>query len=124
MILGNDCPCPQYVCFLEEAEGCQVRRLGMSEIEEPEVDPIEVEMGLIQELIGENIVIVLHQNGMTIMMDEGIEYRSDEQLKMFSRLYVAANPSFVLRLFLIMEVWLLLVWETLEDFYNSRFNKP
>jgi len=96
----------------------------MSEIEEPEVDPIEVEMGLIQELIGENIVIVLHQNGMTIMMDEGIEYRSDEQLKMFSRLYVAANPSFVLRLFLIMEVWLLLVWETLEDFYNSRFNKP
>ena len=98
----------------------------MSEDSKPpeEIDPIEAEINLIQELIGENIIVVLHQNGMTIMMDEDIEDRADEQLKMFSRLYVAANPSFVLRFFLVLEVGMLLAWEYLEDLYNSIIKKP
>ena len=98
----------------------------MSEDSKPpeEIDPIEIEVNLINELIGENIIVVLHQNGMTIMMDEDIEDRTTEQMKMFSRLYVAANPSFVLRIFLIIEVFFLLVWDTLEDFYNSKIKKP
>jgi hypothetical protein len=88
-----------------------------------EIDPIETEINLINELIGENIIIVLHQNGMTIMMDEDIEYRAEEQLKMFSRLYVAANPSFVLRLFLMLEVGMLFAWEYLEDFFNKYIKR-
>ena len=105
--------------FSNIEETIAIRRLGMSDMEGS-----EVEVELLQELIGENIVIVIHQNGMTILMDEDIEDRSDEQLKMFGRLYVAAKPSFVLRFFLMLEVWLLLVGETLEDFYNSWFNNP
>ena len=89
-----------------------------------QIDPIEIEVNLLQELIGENIIVVLHQNGMTVMMDEDVEVRTDEQLRMLSRIYVAANPSFVLRLFLILEVSMLLAWEYLEDFYKSIFKKP
>tara|TARA_A100001388_G_C28547839_1_gene393415 strand:+ start:364 stop:675 length:312 start_codon:yes stop_codon:yes gene_type:complete len=99
---------------------------SMSEDSKPpeDIDPIEIEINLIQELIGENIIVVLHQNGMTVMMDDDIEDRTDEQMKMFSRLYVAANPSFVLRFFLMIEVGMLLVWEYLEDFYKSIVKKP
>ena len=88
-----------------------------------EIDPIEVEINLIHELIGENIIVILHQNGMTVMMDEDIEDRTDDQLKMFSRLYVAANPSFVLRLFLVLEVSMLLAWEYLEDFFKKYIKR-
>ena len=88
-----------------------------------EIDPIEVEINLINELIGENIIVVLHQNGMTVMMDEDIEDRTNEQMRMFSRLYVAANPSFVLRFFLMIEVGMLLVWEYLEDFYTKYIKR-
>ena len=88
-----------------------------------EIDPIEVEINLINDLIGENIIVVLHQNGMTVMMDEDIEDRTNEQMRMFSRLYVAANPSFVLRFFLMLEVGMLLVWEYLEDFYTKYIKR-
>ena len=88
-----------------------------------EIDPIEVEINLINELIGENIIVVLHQNGMTVMMDEDIEDRTEDQMRMFSRLYVAANPSFVLRFFLMIEVGMLLVWEYLEDFYTKYIKR-
>ena len=88
-----------------------------------EIDPIEVEINLINDLIGENIIVVLHQNGMTVMMDEDIEDRTNEQMRMFSRLYVAANPSFVLRFFLMIEVGMLLVWEYLEDFYTKYIKR-
>mgnify|MGYP001334927770 CR=1 FL=1 len=99
---------------------------NMNEDSKPpeEIDPIEVEVNLIQDLIGDNIIVVIHQNGMTIMMDEDIEDRTDEQMKMFSRLYVAAKPSFVLRFFLILEVGILLAWEYLEDLYKSLVKKP
>ena len=89
-----------------------------------EIDPVEIEINVINELIGQNIIVIIHQNGISIMMDETIEDRSKEQLKQFSRLYVATNPSFVLRFFLILEVWMLLIWESLEDFYDSIFKKP
>lgn len=88
-----------------------------------QVDPIEIEVNVIQELIGDNIIIVLHENGMTVMMDEDIDNREDEQLKMFSRLYVAANPSFVLRFFLILEVSMLVAWEYMEDLYNTYIKR-
>ena len=105
--------------FSNIEETIAIRRLGMSDMEGS-----EVEVELLQELIGENIVIVIHQNGMTILMDEDIEDRSDEQLKMFGRLYVAAKPSFVLRFFLILAVGILLAWEYLEDLYKSLVKKP
>ena len=96
----------------------------MSESQEPEIDKTEIEINIISELIGDNIILIIHQNGVSIMMDEEVENRSEEQLKYFSRLYVVAtNPSFVLRFFLIIEVWLLLLWEKLEDFYTS-IKKP
>ena len=79
----------------------------------------KVEVDLINDLIRENILIIVHKNGVSIMMDEDIECREDEQMKMFSRLYVALNPSFVLRFFLILEVWLLLIWESIEDLYKK-----
>ena len=88
-----------------------------------EIDPIEVEINLINDLIGENIIVVLHQNGMTVMMDEDIEDRTNEQMRMFSRLYVAANPSFVLRFFLMLEVGMLVVWNYLEDFYKDYIKR-
>lgn len=88
-----------------------------------EIDPIEVEINLINELIGENIIVVLHQNGMTVMMDEDIEERTKEQMRMFSRLYVATKPSFVLRFFLILEIGMLVVWEYLEDFYTKYIKR-
>tara|TARA_B100001287_G_scaffold268660_1_gene265199 strand:+ start:410 stop:703 length:294 start_codon:yes stop_codon:yes gene_type:complete len=97
----------------------------MSEDSKPpeEIDPVEIEVNVIQELIGNNIIIVLHQNGMSVMMDEDIDDREDEQLKMFSRMYVAANPSFVLRLFLIIEVSMLVAWEYLEYFYKTHIKR-
>ena len=88
------------------------------------INPIEIEINSINELIGENIILIIHQNGISIMMDETIEDRSDEQIKHFSRMYVATNPSFVLRFFLVLEIWLLLIWESLEEFYASIFKKP
>lgn len=91
---------------------------------EPEIDPIEIEINLLNELIEDNIIIVIHRNGMSIMMNEDKEDRTQEQMKLFSRLYVASNPSFVLRFFLILEVFLLLVWETLADLYESKIKKP
>ena len=90
---------------------------------EPEIDPIEIEVNLLHELIEDNIIIIIHRNGMSIMMNEDEEDRTEEQMRLFSRLYVAANPSFVLRFFLILEVFLLLVWETLSDFYDSKIKK-
>ena len=97
----------------------------MSEDSKPpeQIDPVEIEVNLLQELIGENIIVVLHQNGMTVMMDEDVEVRTDEQLRLLSRIYVAANPSFVLRLFLILEVSMLLAWEYMEDFYNAHIKR-
>ncbi len=91
---------------------------------EPEIDPIEIEINLLNELIEDNIIIVIHRNGMSIMMNEDKEERTQEQMRLFSRLYVASNPSFVLRFFLILEVFLLLVWETLSDFYETKIKKP
>lgn len=84
-----------------------------------ETDPVEVELNLLNDLIGENILIIVHQNGVSVMMDEEVIARSDEQMKMFSRLYVALNPSFVLRFFLILEVWLILIWETIEGLFKK-----
>jgi hypothetical protein len=89
-----------------------------------ESDPIEIEINLLKDLVEDNIIIVIHRNGMSIMMNDDEEDRSDEQLKLFSRLYVASNPSFVLRLFLILEVNMLLAWDYLEDLYKSIVNKP
>jgi hypothetical protein len=89
-----------------------------------EPDPIEIEINLLKDLVEDNIIIVIHRNGMSIMMNDDEEDRSDEQLKLFSRLYVASNPSFVLRLFLILEVNMLLAWDYLEDLYKSIVNKP
>jgi hypothetical protein len=90
---------------------------------EPEIDPIEIEINLLNELIEDNIIIVIHRNGMSIMMNEDKEERTQEQMRLFSRLYVASNPSFVLRFFLILEVGMLLISEYLEDFYNSKIKK-
>ena len=90
---------------------------------EPEIDPIEIEINLLNELIEDNIIIVIHRNGMSIMMNEDKEDRTQDQMKLFSRLYVAANPSFVLRFFLILELGMLFVWESLEDFYTRYIKK-
>lgn len=90
---------------------------------EPEIDPIEIEVNLLHDLIEDNIIIVIHRNGMSIIMNEDEEDRTEEQMRMFSRLYVASNPSFVLRFFLTLEVVLLLVWETLAHFYESKIKK-
>lgn len=89
-----------------------------------EPDPIEIEINLLKDLVEDNIIIVIHRNGMSIMINDDEEDRSDEQLKLFSRLNVASNPSFVLRLFLILEVNMLLAWDYLEDLYKSIVNKP
>lgn len=98
----------------------------MSEESKPpeSTDPIEIEVNVINDLIGDNIILIIHQNGISIMMDETKEDRSEEQLKQFSRVYVATHPSFVLRFFLILEIWLLLIWESLVEFYESIFKKP
>ena len=51
----------------------------MSEVNKPpedspeDVNPIEIELNFLSELIGENIIIFVHQNGITIMMDEDLE---------------------------------------------------
>ena len=83
-----------------------------------EIDPAEIEVNLLHDLIEDNIIIIIHQNGMSIMMNDDVDNRTEEQMKLFSRLYVASNPSFVLRLFLLLEVTLLLVWESMEDLYH------
>ena len=98
----------------------------MSEESKPpeSINPVEIEVNVINDLIGDNIILIIHQNGISIMMDETKEDRSEEQLKQFSRVYVATHPSFVLRFFLILEIWLLLIWESLVEFYESIFKKP
>lgn len=90
---------------------------------EPEIDPIEIEINLLNELVEDNIILVIHRNGMSILINEDEEDRSEEQMKLFSRLYVAAHPSFVLRFFLILEIGMLFVWETLADLYESKIKK-
>ena len=89
-----------------------------------EIDTIEIELNVINELIGDNIIVIIHQNGTSIMMDDTIEDRTEEQLKQFYRIYVATKPSFVLQFFLILEIWMTIIWESLENFYASIFNKP
>jgi hypothetical protein len=97
----------------------------MNESKPPEqIDPIEIEINLIQELIGENIIIILHKNGMSVMMDEEIEEREIEQVKMLSRIYAVTDPSFVLQLILMLEIWMLHIWADLEDWYRKFFLKP
>ena len=81
-------------------------------------NPQEEETNLINELIEDNIVIIIHQNGMTIMMNDDVDNRSSEQMRLFSRLYVASEPSFILRIFLLLEIYLLLVWESVGDLYH------
>lgn len=88
-----------------------------------EIDPVEVELNLLQELVGENIVIIVHKNGMTVMMDDDLQDRTHEQMSLFSRMYVAAHPSFVLRFVLIMEIFFLTVLEELGDFFKRLFKK-
>lgn len=91
--------------------------------EPPSIDPVEVELNLLNEIVGDNIVIIIHENGMSIMMDESLEERTDEQMKMFSRMYVAARPSFVLRVFLMVEIFLLLLMEETTAFFKSLLKK-
>ncbi len=91
--------------------------------ENNEIDPVEIELNLLNELIEDNIIIVIHRNGMSIMMNDDEENRSEDQMRLFSRLYVASNPSFVLRTFLIIEVFLILVWDTLTHYTNKFFRK-
>jgi hypothetical protein len=89
----------------------------------PPKETDSIELGLIQELIQDNIVIILHRNGMTVMMDEDKEERTKPQMEMFARLYVAAQPSFVLRFFLVFEIWMLRTWDTCVDFFESVFKR-
>ncbi len=91
--------------------------------ENNEIDPVEIELNLLNELIEDNIIIVIHRNGMSIMMNDDEENRSEDQMRLFSRLCVASNPSFVLRTFLIIEVFLILVWDTLTHYTNKFFRK-
>ena len=101
----------------------------MSEVNKPpedspeDVNPIEIELNFLSELIGENIIIFVHQNGITIMMDEDLEERSKDQMKLFSRLYVASKPSFVLNFFLTIELFMLLISDYLEDKFKKYFKK-
>ena len=90
---------------------------------EPEIDPIEIELDLINELVADNIIIIIHENGMSIMMNEDLEDRPDEQLAMFSRLYVASKPSLVLRLFLNIEIYFLILAEMVEYHFKRWFKK-
>lgn len=93
------------------------------EKEPPEIDPIEIELNLLKELVGENIVVIIHKNGMTVMMDEDLENRTHSQMSLFSRMYVASQPSFVLRAVLIMEIFFLTMMEELEDFFKRLLKK-
>ena len=88
-----------------------------------EIDPIEIEINLIHELVGENIIIVVHKNGMSIMMDESIEDRPDEKLAMFSRMYIASRPSLILRLVLNVEMFFLLLAENIQYYFEKWFKK-
>lgn len=96
----------------------------MEDSQPPEpIDPIEIELNLIQELVGDNIVLIIHKNGMTIMMDEDIEERTEEQTTMFSRIYVATRPSIVLTIFLTIEIWMLFISDFLESMYEKYIKK-
>jgi hypothetical protein len=92
------------------------------EIDPLEIDPLEIETSFIQELVGENIVLIIHDKGITILMDEEIEHEP-EQIKKLSHIYVAIQPSFVLHFFLSLEAYMLYAWEKLEDMYNENFKK-
>jgi hypothetical protein len=96
----------------------------MEDSQPPEpIDPIEIELNLIQELVGDNIVLIIHKNGMTIMMDEDIEERTEEQTTMFSRIYVATRPSVVLTIFLTIEIWMLSISDFLDSMYEKYIKK-
>lgn len=96
----------------------------MEDSQPPEpIDPIEIESNLIQELVGDNIVLIIHKNGMTIMMDEDIEERTEEQTTMFSRIYVATRPSVVLTIFLTIEIWMLSISDFLDSMYEKYIKK-
>jgi len=86
-------------------------------------DQTEPDSNLIEELIGDNIIFILHENGVTIMMDEELEDRSIEQMKMFSRLFVATRPSFVLRFFLFLEVILFTISDYIEYYWSKLIKK-
>jgi hypothetical protein len=88
-----------------------------------EIDPTAIEVNLINELVGENILIIIHQNGVSIMMDDMIEERTDEQMAMFSRLYVASRPSLVLRFVLALEVYFVLLEAKIEQQLDRWFKK-
>lgn len=96
----------------------------MEESQPPDpIDPTEIELNLVQELVGDNIVLIIHKNGMTIMMDEDIEERTEEQTTMFSRIYVATRPSIVLTIFLTIEIWMLFISDFLDSMYEKYIKK-
>jgi len=88
-----------------------------------QTEPDQTDSNLIEELLGANILFILHENGVTIMMDEELEDRSIEQMKMFSRLFVATRPSFVLRFFLFLEVIFFTISDYIEYYWSKLIKK-
>jgi hypothetical protein len=87
--------------------------------EDEPIDQSKIEVEFLNELIGDNIIIIIHQNGITIMMDEGLEERSVEQMKTFTRMYMVTEPSFVLTLFLYIEMGMWHLWFWLERLFKK-----
>lgn len=79
----------------------------------------EIDENLVQDLVGENIVIIIHETGITILMDEDYEDRSVEQMTTFNRMYMCHEPSYVLRFFLFIESLMLL----LESMVNRVWDR-
>jgi hypothetical protein len=87
--------------------------------EDEPIDQSKIEVEFLNELIGDNIIIIIHQNGITIMMDEGLEERSVEQMKTFTRMYMVTEPSFVLTVFLYIEMGMWHLWFWLERLFKK-----
>lgn len=81
-------------------------------------DPSELE--IVQELMKENIIFIIHDEGVTILMDDEKTDRTTYQLKTFSRLYVASSPSLPLRFFLFLEMLLVMLGDTLERLFSRE----
>tara|TARA_B100000902_G_C26835722_1_gene680917 strand:- start:15 stop:281 length:267 start_codon:yes stop_codon:yes gene_type:complete len=66
-----------------------------------------------------DIVIILHADGETTFIFNEEEKASPEQMKVFMRFFICLDPSFVLKVFLLLEG----LFELIEAKVKSMFSK-
>lgn len=77
-----------------------------------------------QESPLEQIVLVIEEDGNLVMILDADHDYTEEQMKMFSRIYLLKNPSFVLFAVILVELWIHEATAILEEKWESSPLRP